>query len=223
MARERSDGLASPDSGAVTAVQRFGGALNLNVHFHVAVVDGVHALGADGRLRFHALPPPTAQECRARTELIASRVRRLLMRRGLLREDGASDDAGEPLSVLDACQAASARNVAAMGARAGRPLRQRGLATTSSGRSLGRTVILPIVQSSESRLTTWRAAGSRPPNVKRPDSSVIVARRTRLLPLGADNVTRTPSSACVRNPVAPRHGEVGGDQDDGHSRADATR
>jgi hypothetical protein len=36
--------------GAVSAVQRFGSALNLNVHFHCIVLDGVYARGADGRL-----------------------------------------------------------------------------------------------------------------------------------------------------------------------------
>jgi hypothetical protein len=34
-----------PQCGAVTFVQRFGGALNLNVHFHTLVLDGVSTLG----------------------------------------------------------------------------------------------------------------------------------------------------------------------------------
>jgi hypothetical protein len=33
--------IATPRCGAVTFVQRFGGALNLNVHFHTLVLDGV--------------------------------------------------------------------------------------------------------------------------------------------------------------------------------------
>ncbi len=127
--------------GTVTAAKRFGSALSLHVHSHVIVLDGVHAPGAGvpgagGRLRFHALVAPKAQERRAWTELIVARAGPLLLRLGLWREDGASDDAGEPLSVIDACQAASVRNVAATGARAGWPLRKivlPGLARSEAG------------------------------------------------------------------------------------------
>ena len=38
--------------GAVTAIQRFGGALNLNVHFHSIVLDGLHVEGPCGVLTF---------------------------------------------------------------------------------------------------------------------------------------------------------------------------
>ena len=44
--------------GTVTFVQRFGGALNLNVHFHSLVLDVVYAEDAKGRVRFHPLFPP---------------------------------------------------------------------------------------------------------------------------------------------------------------------
>jgi len=33
--------------------------LNLNVHFHSLVLDGVYAAGPSGALRFHPLPPRT--------------------------------------------------------------------------------------------------------------------------------------------------------------------
>jgi hypothetical protein len=39
--RARRDGIADGRSGAVAIVQRFGGALNLNVHVHALVLDGV--------------------------------------------------------------------------------------------------------------------------------------------------------------------------------------
>jgi len=109
--------------GAVTVVQRFGGALNLNVHLHAIVLDGVHVMGADGRLRFHALPRLTATERVALTATIARRVRLLLGRRGLLAgEEWAGSE--EEATVLDACRAASVRNVVAFGPQAGRPLRK---------------------------------------------------------------------------------------------------
>jgi len=123
--RDRARALgAEGKCGAVTAVQRFGGALNLNVHFHVIVLDGVHVMGKDGRVRFQALPAPTGKERRAWTEEIASRVARLLRRRGLLAGDDGQATCDEAPSALEACQAASVRNVVAMGPRAGRPLRK---------------------------------------------------------------------------------------------------
>ena len=36
------------DSGAVTLIQRFGSAANLNIHLHGLVLDGVYRRGADG-------------------------------------------------------------------------------------------------------------------------------------------------------------------------------
>jgi hypothetical protein len=41
-----------PSSAAVTFVQRFGDALDLNVHFYSLVLDGVYARTPEGRLRF---------------------------------------------------------------------------------------------------------------------------------------------------------------------------
>ena len=38
------------DSGAVTPIQRFGSAANLNIHLHCLVLDGVYRRGADGTL-----------------------------------------------------------------------------------------------------------------------------------------------------------------------------
>ena len=54
--------LAGGQCGAVTFVQRFGGALNLNVHFHSLLLDGVYGEGPDGNPRFHPLPPPSDAE-----------------------------------------------------------------------------------------------------------------------------------------------------------------
>ena len=39
-------------AGAVTLIQRFGSALNLNVHFHMLFLDGVYVERPDGSLRF---------------------------------------------------------------------------------------------------------------------------------------------------------------------------
>ena len=43
-------------------IQRFWSGLQLNVHYHSLLVDGVFAEAADGSLRFHPAPPPTDAE-----------------------------------------------------------------------------------------------------------------------------------------------------------------
>jgi len=50
----RAAGLEQPRGGAVAVIQRFGGALNLNVHIHALVLDGVFARDAAGVVAFHA-------------------------------------------------------------------------------------------------------------------------------------------------------------------------
>ena len=75
-------GLRGGHSGCVTVIQRFGGGLNLNVHFHTLVFDGVFTDGEDGALRFRPLPPPTDEEVGAVLATIYMRAGRLLRRRG---------------------------------------------------------------------------------------------------------------------------------------------
>lgn len=48
--------------GALIAVQRFGSSLNLNIHFHSLVLDGVYARDAFGTPTFFELPPPTLED-----------------------------------------------------------------------------------------------------------------------------------------------------------------
>jgi hypothetical protein len=39
---------STADTSAVTLIQRFGSALNLNIHFHMLFLDGVYIDGANG-------------------------------------------------------------------------------------------------------------------------------------------------------------------------------
>jgi hypothetical protein len=75
--RARRQGAASSRAGAVTFVQRFGGALNLNVHFHCVLPDGVWVRNA-GALRFCKLDKPTDKEVQQILLRIERRVRKLL-------------------------------------------------------------------------------------------------------------------------------------------------
>ena len=83
--RRRAHELLAPRSsqcGAVTFVQRYGDALNANVHFHCLVIDGVYAAGEDGRPEFHQLPAPEDEDVLRLTTLVSQRVQSLLERRG---------------------------------------------------------------------------------------------------------------------------------------------
>jgi len=94
--RARRAGIADGETGAVTAIQRFGSGLNLNVHYHTLFLDGVFCRDSDG-WRFVPAPPPTPRELARLVAAIARRTERLLARRGLAL--GPSDaDARDPLA-----------------------------------------------------------------------------------------------------------------------------
>jgi pyruvate/2-oxoglutarate dehydrogenase complex dihydrolipoamide acyltransferase (E2) component len=71
----------------VTLVQRFGSSLNLNIHFHMILPDGVY-LPVDGAAPvFRHVPRPTGAELQVLVQQIAARVGRLLERRGIVERD----------------------------------------------------------------------------------------------------------------------------------------
>jgi hypothetical protein len=74
-------------TGAVTLIQRFGSALNLNVHFHMLFLDGVYVERPDGSLLFRWVKAPTSAELTRLAHTIAHRVGRFLERQGLLERD----------------------------------------------------------------------------------------------------------------------------------------
>jgi hypothetical protein len=69
----------SDKTGAITFVQRFGGLVNLNVHFHLLVPDGVFT-ETDAGLAFVLLPPPTGRELLAILDRVIRRVAQRLAR-----------------------------------------------------------------------------------------------------------------------------------------------
>jgi hypothetical protein len=77
-------------TGAVTLVQRFGSALNLNIHLHMLCLDGVYAPRPDGGLRFTRVKAPEREELDDLVQRIAERVGRALERMGLLQRDAES-------------------------------------------------------------------------------------------------------------------------------------
>lgn len=84
---------ATAHTGAVTLIQRFGSALNLNVHLHMLFLDGVYVIGSDAAVaptfcRVHA---PTAAQLQRLLERISQRIGRYLERQGLLVRDSEND------------------------------------------------------------------------------------------------------------------------------------
>jgi hypothetical protein len=78
----RRAGVAGSKNAAVVFVQRFGGALNCNVHAHALLPDGVFVLDEQqDAFRFVTLPPPSDKDILRLTQRLARRVTALLERR----------------------------------------------------------------------------------------------------------------------------------------------
>ena len=112
----RSQGLTGGETGMVTSVQRFGGAVNVHLHFHTLVLDGVFVREPDDTLRFHAASAPTDDDVRR----VVARVRRRLERLGLAT---ISDEGTDPLADESAALAGLSRSAilgrAALGSHPG--------------------------------------------------------------------------------------------------------
>jgi hypothetical protein len=83
--------LASAQCGAVTLIQRFGSALNLNVHFHMLWLDGVYEEDDESpprKPRLHRTRAPTTAQLTHLADTIAYRVCRHLTRKGWLEGEG---------------------------------------------------------------------------------------------------------------------------------------
>ena len=113
-------------TGAITLIQRFGSAANLNIHLHGLVLDGVYRTTGEGAPVFHQAPAPTLEQLQALLGKIITRILRLLTRQGhLVEEEGVTylaDANGftDPDNVLVPLQAASCTYRIALGPRAGR-------------------------------------------------------------------------------------------------------
>ena len=110
--RARRYGIRDGRSECVTVIQRFGGGLNLNIHFHTLLFDGVfYAPGEGDTLDFRAL-----------LARIAARMQRLLERRSL--DSGGADlcqadPVVEESPALAGISSASIQGRIALGPRAG--------------------------------------------------------------------------------------------------------
>jgi hypothetical protein len=129
--RQRAEAAGTPggSSGAVVIAQRFGGALNLNLHFHALVLDGVYTgLSPLAPPRFQPAVELTDQDVVHVTRLLVRRVVRYLQRRGRLphREQAEHDEPEPDEPLLAHISAASVEGRIALGPKSGQPLTRRG-------------------------------------------------------------------------------------------------
>ena len=85
--RARMTVKSGAQSGAVTLIQRFGSALNLNPHFHMLYLNGVY----DANGYFWPVKPPSREDLDVIAHTIARRVSRFLEKAGYLVRDAESE------------------------------------------------------------------------------------------------------------------------------------
>jgi len=108
-------------TGAVTLIQRFGSAANLNIHLHCLFLDGVYRL-IDGKTVFHPVSPPNTQQLHELLQCLIQRLMRCLVRRGVLVEDQGQlylDESDSTDPSMTPLQASSCTYRIALGPRAG--------------------------------------------------------------------------------------------------------
>ena len=125
----RECGVPGGRTGSVTVMQRAGSGLNVNLHFHTLVLDGVFTEAPGGALAFQPAPAPSDAEVAAALATIRQRVQRLLVRRGLEPGDdatGPADPLADESPIMAGIVGASVQGRVALGSRAGARVRRLG-------------------------------------------------------------------------------------------------
>jgi len=115
--RAISKGLQEAKCGSVTVVQRFGSALNLNIHFHCLMMDGVY--GWDPKVKrivYQRLGGIRTKDVELLVVRIAQKAERWLSRQGYGQHDELFDDPDDALASL---QGAAVAGRVATGKKAG--------------------------------------------------------------------------------------------------------
>ena len=132
--KARHRGLhASIQPGAVTVIQRFGGSLNLNVHYHMLFLEGGYFETRKGP-KFWRSGPPKDEDIQALVVTIAKRVIRFFQKRGYFQDEGDSAVPESGLAqetLMPEIRAASIQSRVALGERKGRYVRRLGMVDRS--------------------------------------------------------------------------------------------
>jgi hypothetical protein len=117
-------GIKNAKLGSVTFIQRFGSALNLNVHFHTLFADGVF-YKSEEEYKFFQLPAPTKEELFLLATKIHSKVGKLIENLGIDENEQNQSEFEE--SLLGDISKISIGQKAGFGERAGSALRRYGI------------------------------------------------------------------------------------------------
>ena len=111
--------------GSISFIQRSGSLLNLNIHFHILVMDGAFVCREQKRAFFHKIADPRDQEIAELLESIIEAVELCLDKRGLLEEQVESAIPEDSVSIEAASRASVAQKIA-FGERRGQGVRRVG-------------------------------------------------------------------------------------------------
>ena len=104
--RGRVAGIEDGQTGAITFVQKFGGALNANCHFHSITPDGLYVLTSAGDLCFVPLEPPSGEDVARLGRRVFRRLTKIATRYLAQREDEHTDPDDERATLLHALSVA---------------------------------------------------------------------------------------------------------------------
>ena len=121
------------ETGCVTLIQRYGGSLALNPHFHTLFIEGVYVIteiNGKEKAIFHKLPSPMDDEISALLATIQKRIVRALVKRGLLSKEtqdlATTDQFSDIDPIVGAAMGASVQNRIAFGENQGERVRKIG-------------------------------------------------------------------------------------------------
>jgi len=190
----RSAGPSKGRAGAVTFVQRFGGSLNLHVHFHVLFLEGLFTREPEALPVFHPALAPTRADLLHVLARVRAVLTRWIERRSLASARGVGDDEADA-DALDACAHAAVQP----------PAR-----ATASRRAWGAMPSASTGSTSTPPCTSAPTTTS-PANVWRVTAPVLLSRSsastsfpTAASPTGSSSRARTRPTASSRPPSYSR-------------------
>ena len=113
----------------MTVIQKFGGSINVNPHYHMLWVDGLYDVSGANAI-FHELTP-TNNDIINLVEMLSQRILRSLKRKGYPVDDSSTQTEIED-ETLDDIQSASVQSLIAIGERRGKKVRRIGVAETGN-------------------------------------------------------------------------------------------
>lgn len=157
----KKQGITNGLVGMVSAIQRFGGALNANPHFHSNLLDGTFSRSPDGTLIFHEAPMPKQQDITVLCSVVRMRVLQLLKTRGLLGAEADLDPFADQEPLLASISGASLTSTIATGQRAGKPVLRLGRISNAQRWATRKRPLGAHIDGFDLHASTALAAGDR--------------------------------------------------------------